>query len=79
MPEFMDKLLVSTKEAARLLSLSERSVYFLIQSGRLPSRKIGARRLVPREAVEKFATRDCGRIRPKAEVGRASKKSSEGL
>ena len=60
----MERLLLSTKETAAVLGLSERSVFFLIQNGRLPSRKIGARRLVPREAVEQFAKRDCPRIRP---------------
>ena len=62
----MDKLLISRREAADLLNLSSRSVDYLIATGRLPSRKFGKRRLVPRAAVLKFAKKGCDRISPTA-------------
>jgi len=60
----MDKLLLSRNEAAELLNLSTRSVDYLLAEGRLPSRKLGKRRLIPRDAVEKIAKSGCGRITP---------------
>ncbi len=51
-------LLLTRAQVAELLQLSTRSVDYLIQTGKLPSRKIGKARRVPREAVEKFASRD---------------------
>ncbi len=47
-----------------MLGLSERSVFWLITTGQLASRKMGKRRLIPREAIERFASRDHARIRP---------------
>jgi hypothetical protein len=49
------KLLYSRKDVASALSLSARSVDYLIESGKLASRKIGARVLVPVEEVERVA------------------------
>ena len=60
----MEPLLLGTKEAARALGLSERSIFWLVSTGQLASRKVGKRRLIPRNAIEKFAQRDHGRIRP---------------
>ena len=53
-----EKVLISKKEAANLLSLSVRSVEYLIQFRELPSRRIGRRVLIPRQALEQFARRD---------------------
>lgn len=50
-----NRLLFSRREVASLLNLSERSVDYLISSGRLPSTKKGRRRLVSRDALECFA------------------------
>lgn len=58
----MDKLLLSRAEAAALLNLSTRSVDYLIAQGKLSSKKLGKRRLVPREAVERLAKSGCGPI-----------------
>ncbi len=63
----LDKLLLTRDEAASALNLSTRSVDYLIVQGRLPSKKLGKRRLVPREAVERLAKRGCGRITPQPE------------
>jgi len=60
----MDKLLLTRSEAAAALSLSTRSVDHLVATGRLLSRKLGKRRLIPREAVERLAKSGCGRMVP---------------
>lgn len=62
----MDKLLLTRSEAATALSLSKRAIDYLIANGRLTSRKIGKRRLIPREALERFAKCGCGRITPQS-------------
>jgi len=64
----MDKLLATRQEAARALSISVRSVDFLIEAGELPSRKMGRRRLVPVAALKAFARRDHARITPGPEA-----------
>jgi excisionase family DNA binding protein len=53
-----DKLLVSQKEAAQLLSISRRSVEYLVATKKLSTRRIGARALIPIEDVRKFARSD---------------------
>lgn len=44
--------LLRVEDAARLLNVGRAAVYDLIRSRRLRTLKIGARRLVPREAIE---------------------------
>ena len=44
--------LLCVEDAARLLNVGRAAVYDLIRSRRLRTVKIGARRLVPREAIE---------------------------
>ena len=63
----MDTILLTRTEAAATLNLSSRSVDYLIAKGRLPSRKFGRRRLIPRDAVERLAKQGCGRITPAPE------------
>ena len=53
-----DKLLVSRGEVAHLLSISERSVDYLVATKRLSSRRIGTRVLIPMEEVRKFSRSD---------------------
>ncbi len=53
-----DKILVNRKEAARLLSVSLRSLDNLILYRELPARRVGRRVLIPRRALEEFARRD---------------------
>lgn len=61
----MERLLVTIREAAEALGLSERSVAWLLATGKLPRRKLGKRVLIPRESVERLAVRGIpGRIRP---------------
>ena len=54
----MDKLLVSRKEAALLLLISQRSVEYLLATRRQSTRRIGARALIPIEDVRRFARSD---------------------
>ena len=47
-------LLCTVEQAAETLSLGRTSIYVLLRSGRLRSVKVGARRLIPRAALEEF-------------------------
>jgi excisionase family DNA binding protein len=58
------KVLYTKREAAQLLSISIRSLDYLIFSQQLPTRRIGRRVLVHREAIEQFAREDHASIRP---------------
>jgi excisionase family DNA binding protein len=53
-----DKLLVSREEAAQLLSISQRGLDYLVASKRLPTRRIGARVLIPVAELRKYARCD---------------------
>jgi excisionase family DNA binding protein len=50
----MKELLLTVSQAASRLSVSERTGWNLVRSGRLPSVKIGKSRRVPADAVEQF-------------------------
>jgi excisionase family DNA binding protein len=52
------KILFSKKEAAQALSISLRSLEYLIARKELPTRHIGKRVLVPVSALQQFARRD---------------------
>jgi excisionase family DNA binding protein len=54
----MNKLLVSQSEAAQLLSISKRSVEYLVATRQLSTRRIGTRALIPLEDVRRFARSD---------------------
>jgi excisionase family DNA binding protein len=51
-------LAVNVPEAARRLGVSPRTIATLIARGELLSRKIGRRRVIPVEALERFLRRD---------------------
>ena len=51
----MDPVLISIMEAAKILSLGRTSIYDLINSGALETRKIGRRRLVTVESIRRLA------------------------
>jgi excisionase family DNA binding protein len=53
-----EKLLVSRGEVANLLSISERSVDYLVANKLLATRRIGTRVLIPMEEVRKFSRSD---------------------
>jgi excisionase family DNA binding protein len=54
-PEPEPPTLVDITTAARLLNVGRTSVYALMDSGELPSRHVGRRRLIPRAALEAYA------------------------
>ena len=54
----VEKLLYSRHDAAEALSLSIRSIDYLITTGRLPTRRIGGKILIPANAVRRFARED---------------------
>ncbi len=51
----LQPLLYSRREAARLLSISLRSIDYLIAGGKLKTRKIGSRILIPASAIHRLA------------------------
>jgi len=52
------RLLVSRKVSAEMLSISVRGVDYMIADGRLSTRRIANRVLIPIEEIRKFATSD---------------------
>jgi excisionase family DNA binding protein len=53
-----EKILFTKREAAQLLSISLRSLDYLIFNQQISTRRIGRRVLVHRDAIERFARRD---------------------
>ncbi len=53
-------LSVSVDEAARLLGVGRTTVFTLLDEGTIRSVKVGARRLVPRKALDEFLSGDGG-------------------
>jgi hypothetical protein len=53
-----DKFLVSRKEAACLLSISERAMDYLVATKQISSRRIGSRVLVPVAEIRRFSLSD---------------------
>jgi hypothetical protein len=58
MDQQIQKLLFSRKDAAIALSLSVRSIDYLISSGNLLTRKIGRKILIPVGEISRFAKTD---------------------
>jgi excisionase family DNA binding protein len=54
----IDKVLYTKREASHLLSISLRSLDYLIVSQQLPTRRIGRRVLIHRDSIEQFARTD---------------------
>ena len=50
-----EKILLSRRDAARALSISIRTLDYMIARGQLAARKVGSRVLIPRAALERFA------------------------
>jgi len=57
-----EPLLLSVREAARLLGLGRDSTYQLIREGRLRAVRIGRRLLIPRTELEDFVQREARQI-----------------
>ena len=58
MDHSVEKLLYSRRDTAEALCLSIRSVDYLITTGRLSTRRIGGKILIPTSAVRRFAKED---------------------
>lgn len=58
MDRSVEKLLYSRRDTAEALSLSIRSIDYLITTGRLTARRVGAKILIPASAVRRFARED---------------------
>src|ERR1700738_4606082 len=54
----VEKLLYSRRDTAEALSLSIRSIDYLITTGRLTARRVGGKILIPASAVRRFARED---------------------
>ena len=54
----VEKLLYSKQDAAEALSLSVRSIDYLITTQRLPMRRVGGKVMIPVNAVRRFARQD---------------------
>lgn len=52
----MDRLTYSVDEVAKLLGIGRNSAYRAVQTGELPSLRIGRRVVVPRRALEEWLT-----------------------
>lgn len=54
----LQKVLLNKKESAQAISISQRSLEYLIAQGLVQTRRVGRRVLIPRSALEKFARQD---------------------
>lgn len=52
--EKLEPLVVNATEAARLLGLSERTLYKLTKAGKVPHKRLGGRVLYPLDALRRF-------------------------
>jgi len=53
-----EKLLLSRRESAHILSISLRAISYLVTKGELKTRKVGSRVLIPRSELVRFARMD---------------------
>jgi excisionase family DNA binding protein len=71
----MEKGLLTTKEVAERLGVTQSRVRALIQSGRLPSQQYGRDHLIKESDLKLVQDRKPGRpSKAKAEIGKVSKK-----
>ena len=54
----VEKLLYSRRDAARALSLSVRSIDYVIYTGRIPTRRVGGKILIYVTDIRRFAKAD---------------------
>lgn len=60
-PPHPQALAYSIAQAAMLLSVSQRTIYNLIYDGKIITRKLGSRRVVPRVALERLLSEESER------------------
>jgi hypothetical protein len=58
LPGSYDRILVGRREAARMLSISQRSLDYLVAKRQLNVRRIGARVLIPINELKRYARAD---------------------
>jgi excisionase family DNA binding protein len=56
------RLLVDRRNAAQYLSISQRSLDYLLANGELVARRIGARVLIPLAELQRYAQKDHRRL-----------------
>ena len=56
-PRYAVPLVTTLREAASILTISERKICDLVSSGKLRSKKIGRRRVIRRADIENFLAR----------------------
>jgi excisionase family DNA binding protein len=74
-PRSSTRLLYSIPEAATMLGLSRSTLYLLIQTRQLKTRRIGRRRMIPKAALEAFIKSDHTTTSPSASVPRIRRQS----
>lgn len=67
-PQHIEKLLYDRRSAAAALSISIRSLDYLLARGEFRTRRIGKKVLIPRAELTRFAAADHFDIRPQAET-----------
>ena len=75
----VQKLLYTRRDAAQALSLSVRSIDYLICTGRLPTRRVGGKILIHVTEVRRFAKADHPgfvRVPPRSSLQVADKRES---
>ncbi len=63
-----EPLLLTVKEAAKLLRISRNLAYELVAQGRLPSICLGRRILIPRHGLERWIVQEAGLPEPSPSV-----------
>jgi excisionase family DNA binding protein len=69
----IEKLAVNIREAARLLSVSPRTIQNYLAAKVLPARKIGRRTVIPVRALEAFLRSDHASPLQRGEIGAADR------
>jgi excisionase family DNA binding protein len=67
---------VSIKQAAKILGVTESTMYRYVEAGRIPAVQAGHNIMMPEEAVKQFKPKLTGRPRRKVPIWRASPDSS---
>lgn len=67
------QLLFDKKGAAEMLSLSVRTIDYMLTNGELESKRVGRKVLIPKSALAKFAARD----HPNIKVGKGTQVHSQ--
>ena len=63
-----ETLLLTVREAGKLLRVSRNRCYELIRQGRIPHLRLGRRILIPRHGLETWINEEAGVTAPPAEV-----------